>query len=55
MYCENLSTQCQDIIKRRMTMMTRVDDEDDDEDDDNDERVAHLGQCGLKQRCQDEL
>ena len=35
--------------------------DDDEEDDDNDENndnaddVAHLGQCGSKQHCQDEL
>ena len=37
------------------------DNDDDEEDDDNDENndnaddVAHLGQCGSKQHCQDEL
>ena len=31
-----------------------ADDDNPDEDEDDDERVAHLGQCGLKQRCQDE-
>ena len=42
------STQCKNMMKRRMTLRTikRIDD---------DKLLAHLGQCGLKQRCQDEL
>ena len=41
------------MMKRKMTEDNDGDEGDDDNDENNDN--AHLGQCGSKQHCQDEL